>query len=278
MSAIESKNPSEFGRPDHLGWAVEITPAMAQAYLDTQPRNRTIRQAAVDMYRRIFERGEAIAHPSMPIIIDRFGNLKDGQHRMQAIVDHGQPVKLWMLTGDSDLLEAYHHTIPRLAQDTLTINHGVPHASLVAAVARLVRARLIRPLLTSKRSVSEKFTATELLEVYEMFGVDYQALGTQTSQLYKSQILSNKVSTAEIGYILFQRPDAGDWLTALLTDDGERTVSQITCRKMLAFRYPEANIRLLFISKCFNKPDLRQLKRETHIPDLVGGKFEGLDT
>lgn len=278
MSANEKQESPQLGQPDHLGWAVEITPAMAQAYLDTQPKNRTMRPAGVELYRRIFERGEAIAHPSMPVIIDRFGNLKDGQHRMQAIVDFGAPVTLWVVTGTSELLEAYHHSIPRKVYDTLTINHGVANASTVASIGRLVCTRLNRPLSTNSSGGQEKYTATELLGVFERYGVDVEWLATQANQLNKAQILSNKVTAAEIGYILFQRPDAVEWLTSLLTDEGSRTPSQVACRKLLAFRYPERLMRLFFVSKAYNNGALKMIKRETHVPDLIGGKFEGLDT
>lgn len=277
MSMMATFNDDVWEQPDHIGRAVTITPDMAQAWLDAQPQNRVVRQSAVDMYYRAFERGEAIASPAMPIILDRFGNLKDGQHRLWAIVMLGKPITLWVLTGDFDLIEAYHSNLPRKLSDSLTINHSVSNAGTVASIARLVSIRLLRPLSVSSASGVGRMTAKETLELFERFEVDYATLATQANQLHKSQILSNKITPAEIGYLLFQRPDAGDWLSALLTDDGVRTVSQIACRKLLAYTYPDRFIRLFFVSKAFNNAALKVIKRESHVPDLVGGKFEGLD-
>jgi hypothetical protein len=277
MSMMATFKDDGWVQPDHIGRAVTITPDMAQAWLDAQPQNRVVRQSAVDMYFRAFERGEAIASPAMPIILDRFGNLKDGQHRLWAIVMLGKPITLWVLTGDFDLIEAYHSNLPRKLSDSLTINHSVSNAGTVASIARLVSIRVVRPLSVSSSSGVGRMTAKETLELFERFEVDYATLATQSNQLHKSQILSNKITPAEIGYLLFQRPDAGDWLSALLTDEGSRTASQIACRKLLAYTYPDRFIRLFFVSKAFNNAALKVIKRESHVPDLVGGKFEDLD-
>jgi hypothetical protein len=277
MSVMATFKNDELGPLDGIGRAVKITPEMAQAWLDSQPQNRVLRQDAVDMYYRAFDRGDAIASPAMPIILDRFGNLKDGQHRLWAIVTLGKPVTLWMLTGDFELLEAYHSNLPRKLSDALTINHSVTNAATVASIARLVSIRLLRPLSVSSASGVGRMTAKETLELFDRFEVDYATLATQANQLHKSQILSNKITPAEIGYLLFQRPDAGEWLGSLLTDDGARTPSQIACRKLLAYTYPDRFIRLFFVSKAFNNSALKVIKRESHVPDLVGGKFEGLD-
>jgi hypothetical protein len=268
---------NDWEQPDHIGRAVEITPDMAQVWLDAQPLNRPVRQSAVEMYHRAFDRGEAIASPAMPIILDRFGTLKDGQHRLWAIVMLGRPVTLWVLTGDFDLLEAYHSNLPRSLSDSLTINYSVQNAATVASIARLVAMRMVRPLTVVSASSNGRMTARETLSLYEQFGVHYTTLATQANQLHKSQILSNKITPAEIGYLLFQRPDAGEWLSSLLTDDGNRTVSQIACRKLLAYTYPDRFIRLLFVSKAFNNASLKVIKRESHVPDLIGGKFEGFN-
>lgn len=257
------------------GRAVTITPAMARQMLDEQPKNRNVRLQQVDQLVRAFERGEVICHPSMAIMVDHYRRVIDGQHRLRAIIEFGRPVTLWMVMVDKPVLEAFHNCVPRTAADGLAISHGVKHCNIVAAVARLVDYRSKRPLPVA-HNADVRLTSSEILAVYDRFNVDREVVIGQAAKIYHASLLD--VSGSQVGYLLFQRSDMVDWLTSLLTDDGDKTPSQLAVRKLLGGKHKHRHGKIALMTKAYNNPDLTKFYFDDVVPDIKGGKFEGLDT
>jgi hypothetical protein len=70
-----------------------ITPEMAEKFLESNVSNRKIRQHLVNTYAEDMKKGRwAFTHQG--IAIDSKGELVDGQHRLKAIIDSGVAVKM----------------------------------------------------------------------------------------------------------------------------------------------------------------------------------------
>jgi hypothetical protein len=124
----------ETGTP--AGHVTEISPETAERWLERNANNRTIRQADVDKYARDMVAGnwqmtgEAIKFGSTGVLLD-------GQHRLWAIVESGQTVRMMVVTGlPPEAQSVMDSGVKRSAGDSLHLT-GTPSANLVAAVARL---------------------------------------------------------------------------------------------------------------------------------------------
>lgn len=84
---------------------VHITPEMAKEWLDKQGLNRPYKQAWVDQYARAMKAGEwKLTHQG--IAFAKNGELKDGQHRLMAIIKANVPVNMMVTYGiDDDCME-----------------------------------------------------------------------------------------------------------------------------------------------------------------------------
>lgn len=81
---------------------VEVTPEMAVEILSSNYEDqRNINKAAVEKLRRAMEAGEWAPEIAGPIIVSEDGELLDGQHRLTAVVLHGEPVPMWVYRGAS---------------------------------------------------------------------------------------------------------------------------------------------------------------------------------
>lgn len=74
-----------------------ITPERAKEYLLTQGNNRDINDRRVADYVGRMGRGEWIL--GQPITFDENGHLIDGQHRLKAVIRHGEPVSFAVMRG-----------------------------------------------------------------------------------------------------------------------------------------------------------------------------------
>lgn len=78
-----------------------ITPTMAAKWLENNPRNRTVSKHRVGMYSRQMKHGHwRLTHQGIAFNCD--GSLKDGQHRLAAIVESGVPVTMMVTRGLSN--------------------------------------------------------------------------------------------------------------------------------------------------------------------------------
>jgi hypothetical protein len=86
-----------------MNWKLEtITPAKAQKILDTNMVNRHLNRGTVLAYAEDIKNGRWDTQTTACIAIDKYGNLKDGQHRLNAIILADKPVKMWVCYGVGD--------------------------------------------------------------------------------------------------------------------------------------------------------------------------------
>ena len=115
---------------------VNVTPELARYWLDQNRSNRRIRRQIFKAYARDMAAG-AWKLTAEPIKLASDGTLLDGQHRLQAVIDAGIPVSMFVAYDvPTDAQPAMDSGAKRTAADALTF-HGASNASLVAAAARI---------------------------------------------------------------------------------------------------------------------------------------------
>jgi hypothetical protein len=80
---------------------VDVTPAQAQAWLDNGGANRKLKPATVNRYAVYMLRGEW-RMTGEPVKLDREARVRDGQHRLAAIVQSGLTVPMLVIRGVSE--------------------------------------------------------------------------------------------------------------------------------------------------------------------------------
>ena len=116
-----------------------ITPAFAKRALQNNPNNRKLRPATVCAYAADIINGQWDENTGATISFDDSGALRDGQHRLSAIVMANKGVKMWVCRGvDPDAL--FDNNVVRCLGDQLTITRGdIPPVYKNHRVAALVK-------------------------------------------------------------------------------------------------------------------------------------------
>lgn len=115
---------------------MQVTPKQAAEWLEVNHCNRPLSRAVVEKYTQaIASRRFHLTHQG--IAFDTEGYLRDGQHRLQAIVESGQPVKLLVTTGLApEAVHAIDDGRKRTDQQVLSMAQGEYVSPLVTAVTK----------------------------------------------------------------------------------------------------------------------------------------------
>ncbi|OYY81566.1 MAG: hypothetical protein B7Y61_13500 [Rhizobiales bacterium 35-66-30] len=122
-----------------------ITPVLAEVMLERNVGNRTLRYPAVEKYRRALRDGRwQITHQG--IAFDKDGILRDGQHRLTAIVDEGRDARMVVTFGIAPEAFAVMDTgSRRTAGDVLEINNRGGGRDLAAAARCILVSKGANP-------------------------------------------------------------------------------------------------------------------------------------
>jgi len=102
---------------------VDITPAQAQVWLDNGGPNRHVKKRTVNRYAAIMRRGEW-RMTGEAIKLDGNARVRDGQHRLAAIVESGMTITMLVIRGvDEDAFDVMDTGKARTPADVLSI-HG----------------------------------------------------------------------------------------------------------------------------------------------------------
>lgn len=116
-----------------------ITPKEAETMLRKNIVNRPVREQKVKQYMRDMLNGRWNEESGETIIIDKEGNLVDGQHRLTAVLKSGKTLKWLVVRGVEPKVQRTINTgAPRSVSDQLHIEQGYSNAALLAAIARNV--------------------------------------------------------------------------------------------------------------------------------------------
>ena len=121
-------------------WVV-VTPEQAQAWLGNNLRNRHVRPYTVKWFAAAMTEGRFHGENGETIKIGTDGQLLDGQHRLGGVVESGQSVGMWVMSGVSpDFLDTIDTGMKRTVGDTLRLHYGVPNFNAVGSAIRVVCA------------------------------------------------------------------------------------------------------------------------------------------
>lgn len=142
---------------------VEVSPAQAQKWLDERNKsNRPLRSAKVDTYAEQMKQGRWRSDRE-PIEFGQDGTLKNGQHRLHAIVQSGCTIRIPIRGNVSNADVVVMDTgLSRVAADVLSMG-GYKNATQLAAAAKLVHLWRTKPSMTMLRS-GAKTINNELIE------------------------------------------------------------------------------------------------------------------
>ena len=133
--ALEVMSPSTNGVTPYTTQVVDITPAMAEAFLSYNEGNRNLDKNLVMRYAGEMARGEWVMNFE-PIIIADTGRLLDGQHRLAACIEAGVPFKsLVARNAPESVFTSLGMGKGRTFADILTIQGRSNATSLQAATA-----------------------------------------------------------------------------------------------------------------------------------------------
>jgi hypothetical protein len=115
-----------------------VSPEEAAKLLQANTGNRPLKARQVERFARAMRDGRWRFNPADAIVIDRNGQLRNGQHRLQAVIASGVTVEFQMCLGaDPELFEVLDTGIKRGGADILAI-HGVPQCALINAALRWI--------------------------------------------------------------------------------------------------------------------------------------------
>ena len=140
---------------------VKLTPEMARGYLQSNTRNRPLRQSHVTKLAREIA-AKRWVYNGESIKFSRDGTLVDGQHRLHAVIRAGVAIETEVVT---DLETASFYTIDsglrRKTADYLSLDHGIVNSFIVANAGRM-----IVNYLTGRR-ISEGAQPSEVMSFLE---------------------------------------------------------------------------------------------------------------
>lgn len=181
----------------------EVTPKLAEKWLNQNTHNRNLREPAVMAYARDMEAGKW-AENGESIKFAKDGTLLDGQHRLQAIALSGVTVKMLVVTGlDNRSQETMDDGRKRTLADALHLR-GETNA---VALAAILRRSLMWSMGQYRNSGTYTPTNTECLTFLEAHPECRDAATIAVSLRKPSQLPS---SVLGLTYWLFSAIDVED--------------------------------------------------------------------
>jgi hypothetical protein len=142
-----------------------ISPAKAHEMLSTNTKNRKMRTRTIRAFARDMAAGKWQL-TGEAVKVDTAGNLRDGQHRMAAVIEAGVTVPMLVVRGVTpESQRVMDSGIKRNATDQLDMG-GRKNTRIMAAAARLA---LIEPAAGFVAEPVDQPTTTEILEFIEAF-------------------------------------------------------------------------------------------------------------
>lgn len=115
---------------------VDVTPTLAQEWLEKNTSNRPLRETTVNRYARDMRRGNW-KESGDPIRFATDGSLMDGQHRLKAVVQSKATIPMYVATEvDTSVMEALDTGVKRTLSDLLHWK-GETNTNHLAAAIRL---------------------------------------------------------------------------------------------------------------------------------------------
>lgn len=133
-----------------------ITPTKAQLYLERNSSNRNVSWGNVEKYADEMRAGRWQLNGEA-IIFDEAGNLLNGQHRLLAVIQSGQPLETLTVRGiEAEAFSTMDGGKPRSLADLLSID-GHKYEKTMAGIARYAYCYATRGVLSQATSRGELY-------------------------------------------------------------------------------------------------------------------------
>jgi len=151
------------------GWAeVIVTPECAAWALQFNTNNRRLRPTHVKWLLRMMKNDEWRGQHPNPLAFSTEGILLDGQHRLTAVVQHGEPVVMTVVTGRPPETFAYiDSSVPRSMHDRLSVDESATTNVRAVMVAQSWFALETAVELNKTVLYSSKFTPQQIADFIE---------------------------------------------------------------------------------------------------------------
>jgi hypothetical protein len=182
-----------------------ITPEKATQYLQTNTKNRPLSRIFVRSYADTMRKGKWLLN-GVPIIFDNEGRLIDGQHRLQAVVEAGIPVKFDVARGASpDAFTTYDCGRHRNLSQLIGMQ-GVKNYTLTAAIVASNRSLVTTGRLqanNAKGSQQKKLTNDDYYEIFSLDPAGYERVAAIITNISdgKTRMLSGSWSGGMYYYL-----------------------------------------------------------------------------
>jgi len=267
-----------------LGELVFVTPELAMKWLGNMIHNRTLRPREVKKYVSQFQAGTWEADPLLPILFNKSGQLADGQHRLNAVIEFNRGVTFYVRTVPDEILNALANTIPRVMRDRLHMI-GCKNATTVSSIAAaLLQRKHFGALQVRKQQTTRSFTPEDILEVIDQVvegGGVYESADhfiNDVEYLYGLQPKRARLLTPKhIGYLLAQNHDVRNLLCQVCNEEAPQNESSRSIRKHLMNWNRLMNSQhyeIFVVTKTWNKGPMRSYRLDSDgIHDLNGSIF-----
>jgi hypothetical protein len=166
----------------------EITPIMAADLLSRNINNRNLREKRVNAIAADLLAGRFVMNGDA-IRIDTSGNLLDGQHRLAAVVQTGQPIKTIVVRGlPPETITTIDTGAPRKFSDVLQMQRRTPNATIAAAITTVCYLYNTNRGIYETQISTERRTPTreELLEFYDRHADTIRSAQQQAALIQRS--------------------------------------------------------------------------------------------
>lgn len=169
----------ERGKRELFTEVVTVTPALANVILNRNPENRRIRPAKLAQFTADIRAGRWALNGET-IVIAKTGELNNGQHRLNAIIEANTPTPIIFAFGvERETRLTVDQGGARSAADYLGME-GTPNSTAVASIARLIigyeqsgRDNITRANQVTNAEVRERAGRDEALHASASFAVHH---------------------------------------------------------------------------------------------------------
>ena len=164
---------------------IVVTPSMAKDYLSKNKVNRSLSQEKVNTYANDMKNGNWKLNGET-FSVDEFGNLCNGQHRMNAIIKSNCNIEMIAAIGvGADSMPTFDTGKPRNAGDVFRINEILNATTVAAGVSKYMR---LKSGSYGTQGGKDRYllTNTDILEEYNKHPDLYQSLFLRGSKFYIS--------------------------------------------------------------------------------------------
>ncbi|MBO1076146.1 hypothetical protein [Roseomonas marmotae] len=188
-----------------------ITPQIAEAYLTHNTRNRKIVAAHVDAIARDIRAGNWMMN-AQPICFARDGRLLNGQHRLSAVIQAGEPIEVPVMRGLPEEAYATYDIHAKRGPQLGSAFENFGDKPLVAAAAVLLWKRELKP--SGVRNA--KPTPAEVMKIVEQHPrlLEMRTFGRKMIEFGRGSVLAYAAycierDDPELGRIFLDRFETG---------------------------------------------------------------------